>query len=145
MDRQQIYIVDDSEDYRFLIQQIFNKFLPEYAVRFFFDGELVLKYLYQSAEKNEELPALILMDLNMPNLSGYQTLKRIKDPESGYIKRIPVIIMSNEAIAESVTACYEAGTNAYIIKPVEFEHLKELLKSVCYFWMHLNMVPELKK
>ena len=148
MDKRQIYIVDDSDDYRYLIQQIFNKFLPEYAVHFFLDGELVLKYLYQSVEKSEELPALILMDLNMPNLNGFQTLKLIRDsdnPVFRYVKRIPVIIMSNDAIAEKVTECYEAGTNAYIKKPIEFEHLKELLKSVCHFWMQLNMVPELKK
>ena len=145
MDKPKIYIVDDSDDYRFLIQQIFNKFLPQYLVQFFSGGEIVLKNLFLSAEQSgEEFPSLILMDLNMPVLNGYHTLKEIKnpaDPVFSFIKRIPVIIMSNDETADEVNECYRAGANAFLRKPIEFEHLKDLLKSVCYFWLQVNQMP----
>lgn len=144
-----IYIVDDSEDYSFLIRQIFYKFLPEYDVHFFTGGEIVLKRLFLPLEQNEdELPSLILLDLNMPIISGYQTLKLLKtphDPDFDYLKQIPVIIMSNEENIEQVTDCYRAGANAFLKKPIEFKELKELLKSVCYFWLQVNRGPILKK
>lgn len=148
MHTQKIYVVDDSDDYRFVIQQIFNKFLPQYEVLFYTGGENMLKSLFkQSEEQSGSLPSLILMDLNMRGLSGIQTLKLMKnpaDPVFNYIRRIPVIIMSNEEMYENVTECYRAGANAYLKKPIEFEKLKEQLKSVCYFWLHVSKVPELK-
>jgi len=149
MDSPKIYIVDDSEDYSFLIKQIFHKFLPEYDVSFFAGGEMLLRRLFLPLNQNaNELPSLVLLDLNMPVISGYQTLKLLKttaDPNFGYLKQIPVIIMSNEENIEQVADCYRAGANAFLKKPIEFNDLKELLKSVCYFWLQVNKGPDLKR
>lgn len=145
MDNRKIYIVDDSADYSFLIQQIFYKFLPEYEADFFTGGDTLLQQLHSpSDQKKDELPALVLLDLNMPGISGYQTLKLLKapnDPDFEFVKQIPVIIMSNEGSADQIAECYKAGANACLKKPIEFNQLKELLKSVCYFWMHVNRGP----
>lgn len=82
----------------------------------------------------------------MPEMSGYQTLKQIKDPvneDFNFVSLIPIVMMSNDETPDEVSACYGAGANAFLKKPIEFEHLKELLNSVCYFWLQINQVPEL--
>lgn len=84
MDKPNIYIVDDSDDYRFLIQQIFNKFLPHYFVQFFSGGEIVLEHLFLRSEQSDgKVPSLMLMDMNMPEPGGYRQLNNSRR-DGGY-------------------------------------------------------------
>jgi CheY-like chemotaxis protein len=135
-----VYVVDDGADYRFLLQQIFTRFLPGCRVQFFDSGDK----LYQHVQTEDVYPvgqarpSLILMDLNMPGLGGFQTLKLLK--QHPVWKVIPVIMMSNMGSDLEIKQCYDAGANSFLSKPGEFEKLKQLITEICQYWLDLNQL-----
>ena len=127
-----ILVVDDSADYRLLLQQLFSRFFSTYLVRFFSDGHTLLNELPAlNAETN-----LILLDHHMPDLNGYQTLLRLK--EHSEYNRIPIVMMSADATLPEVEACYQAGSNSFLQKPIDFNLLKQTLSTVSHYWLALN-------
>lgn len=142
----ELFIIDDNADHRYLLEQIFNKYLPQYAVRLFQGGEQLYHYLAETADLDPpaQLPAIIILDLYMPYLGGIQVLKSLKEPDGPYSRyeHIPVIIMTTDATEQQVSDCYKAGANAFVKKPVEFSELKDLLLNICNFWVMVNRIPE---
>lgn len=131
----QIYLVDDAADYRFILQQIFNQFLPTYSVSLFADGNVFLKALAQSSQ----LPDLIVLDRHMPGLDGQQLLVHLKK-HSTY-KKIPVVMISADASIEEINACYELGTNSFLYKPMDLQSLREQFGLICQYWLETNRKP----
>ncbi|QJW89647.1 response regulator [Spirosoma taeanense] len=127
-----VYIVDDGEDYQYLLQQVFSRYLSRYSVRFFTDGE----QLHQHLLTGKELPQLILLDLDMPILDGFQTLRLLK--QHTHWKRIPTVIMSNSLSSENIQACYDAFANSFLVKASDFEQLKQQIEAICQYWLELN-------
>ena len=124
-----VCIVDDAADYRFLLQQVFNRCFPAYTVALFAGGKAFLDALPQLGQ----LPSLILLDCKMPGLDGYQTLIRLKEYPA--YKQIPVVMMSADAIALEINACYEAGADKFLRKPMAFDSLKEQITVICQYWL----------
>ena len=141
MTRQDIYIVDDTADYRFLLQQVFTRFLPQYTVRFFSSGDELRQHLLTVSEpgKSPAGPDLILLDLNMPGLSGYDTLLFLK--QHSRWQQIPVVMMTSTGSIEEVEQCYKAGANSFLTKPADFVQLKQVMETLCYYWLVLNKFP----
>ncbi|MCF0052847.1 response regulator [Dyadobacter chenwenxiniae] len=146
MDNKEIYLVDDSADHRYLVRTIFNKFLPNYHVRFFQGGNELYQFLIlQSAPSyTGRRPGLIIMDLKMPSINGLELLKLIRQtPDNGVTqwKTMPIVILSNNSSNEITTRCYLAGANSFFMKPVEFEELRYMLETICHYWMDYNKLP----
>lgn len=138
-DASAVYVVDDGIDYRFLVQQVFNRFLPQYAVSLFPGGDALLQHLHASSTR----PALILLDLHMPGLSGLQTLQHLKQarPDTGQndaLRSIPVVVVTSSSSAQEIQACYETGANSCLAKPVGLNPLRQCLTLVCDYWMDTN-------
>lgn len=131
----QICIIDDGADYRFLLQQIFKRFLPTYSVSFFPDGQL---FLYQLS-KLSPLPDLVLLDRHMPDLDGHQTLLRLKEQPA--YQKIPVVMMSAEASTDEINGCYEAGVNSFLRKSMDFDSMKNQMTVLCQYWLEMNLRP----
>jgi CheY-like chemotaxis protein len=128
-----IFIVDDGADYRFLTEQIFTRFLPQYSVRFFASGDELYQHILI---KPTARPELIILDLHMPGLSGEQILTFVKKhPQWHYI---PVIMMSNTVDQIEIAACYDAGANSFLAKPDGMTQFKEIFESVCTYWLKFN-------
>ncbi|WP_461117481.1 response regulator [Spirosoma jeollabukense] len=144
-----LYVVDDEADYRFLVNQVFNRFLPQYTVRFFASGfELYEHILTESGPSGsagranrQARPGLILLDLRMPDFSGLQTLTYLK--QHLYWRRIPAVIMSNSLSIEEKAACYDAGANSFLHKPTDLNQLTETMQSVCTYWLEFNRSPKM--
>lgn len=99
------------------------------------DGEEALQYMEQW-EQGEPLPIVILLDLNMPKVSGLDVLKEIKShPE---FKMIPVVILTTSSESSDVKAAYQLGANSYIVKPVDFEKFIEVAGQIELYWRVLN-------
>ena len=102
------------------------------------DGQQALDYLFGEGQyAGHERPSLllVLLDLNLPVLDGYQVLQRMKADER--TKRIPVIILTTTDDAREVTRCYELGCNVYVTKPVDYEQFSE---AVCKLGLFLAVV-----
>ncbi len=107
------------------------------------NGEEALQYIFGegkfSNRKVYTMPNLILLDLKMPGIDGFEVLKRIKNtPE---IKRIPVIILTSSKEEGDLSMGYDLGANSYLVKPVSFEGFLEVVRKVTDYWITLNVEP----
>jgi CheY-like chemotaxis protein len=139
-----ILLVEDREDDIVLIRKAFEKAElanPLYVVR---NGEEAVAYLTGDAafsNRNEyPLPDLILLDLKMPRLDGFETLLWIRNQPG--IRNIPVVILTSSAELRDVTRAYALGANSYLVKPVDFEHSIELVKVLHRYWLRTSRLPQ---
>ncbi|RPH48652.1 MAG: response regulator, partial [Planctomycetota bacterium] len=86
------------------------------------------------------LPSLILLDLKLPRKSGLAILQWLRQQTA--LKHIPVIVLTSSKESSDVSRAYDLGANSYLVKPVGFEGLLELVKSIGMYWMILNKTPE---
>jgi|SRR3989344_2112203 len=89
----------------------------------------------------ENMPRVILLDLNMPKVNGIEVLQRIKADER--TKKIPVVVLTSSKEDPDIERCYELGVNSYIVKPVEFEKFIKAVSELGLYWLLLNQSPPL--
>ena len=106
------------------------------------DGAEALDYLYRRgvfADRSNELPVVVLLDLKMPRVDGLEVLRQIKaDPE---LKRIPVVMLTSSREEQDLVRSYELGVNAYVVKPVNFAQFMDSVKQLGCFWAVINETP----
>jgi CheY-like chemotaxis protein len=98
------------------------------------DGQAAVDYLFSDENlkaRGQAMPVLVLLDLNMPVMDGYQVLKIMKEDER--TKRIPVVILTTTDDPREVTSCYELGCNIYITKPVDYDNFTEAIRKLGLF------------
>jgi CheY-like chemotaxis protein len=121
-----ILLTDDDQDDRELFGDAAAELHLNFPVEFCKNGLELLNRLY---DKSLIIPDIIFLDLNMPVMSGFETLQQIR--EDMMFKDIPLIaIYSTSAAEEGIKSTFGLGANAYIVKPTDFNDLKELLKKV---------------
>lgn len=139
-----ILIANDDEDTRFLVQEALREVRLAIRSEFVENGEQVLDYLYRRGEyagSNWDRPDLILLDLNMPRLDGREALTLIRsDPD---LQQIPVVILTTSHRSGDILLCYRLGANSFISKPVTFERLVEVMKTLCQYWFEIVSLPRL--
>ena len=101
------------------------------------DGEAALEYLWR--EGPNELPALTLLDLNLPRLSGLEVLQRIRG--DARTRRLPVVILTSSKEEQDLAAGYDLGVNSYIRKPVDFKQFALCIEQLGLYWLVLNEQP----
>ncbi len=104
------------------------------------DGQEALDYVsgkYERAGNGRAPPLLVLLDLNMPVLDGYQVLERMKADER--TKRIPVVILTTTDDAREISRCYDLGCNVYVTKPVDYEQFCEAIRKLGLFLSIVTM------
>ena len=144
--RRELYVVDDSEDHRFIIQSIFTKFLPSYPIRLFHGAKDLYELLIIQADTGYKgsLPGLIILDLKMPLIKGYDLLRLLRqtpDNEKISWKTFPIVMMSSEGSQQEIVECYQAGANSFFNKPADPEELKFVFQTLCKFWLDYNRLP----
>jgi CheY-like chemotaxis protein len=139
-----VLLVEDREDDVVLIRKAFERAElanPVYVVR---NGEEAVSYLMGEApfsSRNEyPLPDLILLDLKMPKLDGFETLLWIRN-QSG-IRNIPVVILTSSEELGDVNKAYALGANSFLVKPVDFQHSIELVKVLHRYWLRTCRLPQ---
>jgi CheY-like chemotaxis protein len=106
------------------------------------DGAEALDYLYRRgpfADRTDEHPALMLLDLKLPKVDGLEVLRQIKS--DAVLKTIPVVMMTSSRQEQDLVRSYELGVNAYVVKPLKFQDFVEAVKQVGVFWAVINEVP----
>ncbi len=104
------------------------------------DGMDALKYVRGEAPFDTPAkPSMILLDLNLPGLSGFEVLAEIKNDKA--TRRIPVVVISSSGEAADVSRAYEAHANAYLRKPVGMDALNQLARALQQFWFRMVTLP----
>ncbi len=106
------------------------------------DGQQAVDYLFGEGDYDGQQPArplLVLLDLNLPVLDGYQVLERMKNDEA--TKRIPVVVLTTTDDPREVHRCYELGCNVYVTKPVDYTQFSEAIRKLGLF-MSVVTVPD---
>jgi CheY-like chemotaxis protein len=138
-----ILMADDDPDDRLLTQEALEESRLANELRFVHDGEELLDYLLHraayAAPASAPRPGLILLDLNMPRKDGREALREIKSHPG--LRQIPVIIMSTSQAEEDVYRTYDLGANSFITKPVTFQGLVEIMKSLGQYWFEIVELP----
>lgn len=106
------------------------------------DGEEALDYLYRRGiykMRAEGQPAVVLLDIKMPKVDGLQVLEQIKcDPD---MKAIPIVMLTSSREEVDLVKSYNLGSNAYVVKPVDFEEFVRALTELGLFWGVINLPP----
>jgi CheY-like chemotaxis protein len=137
-----ILLVEDDPGHTRLIEKNLRRANIKNEIHFATNGQEALDYLFcegEYADRQRSSSLLVLLDLNMPVLDGYQVLERMKADER--TKRIPVIILTTTDDAREVVRCYELGCNVYITKPVDYGQFSEAIRKLGLFMM-VMMIPD---
>ncbi len=106
------------------------------------DGEELMEYLRRVdryADRHDEQPGLILLDLNMPRMDGREALELIKqDPE---LRRIPVVVLTTSKAEADILQTYDLGVNSFITKPVTFDGLVAIMSDLGRYWLEIVELP----
>ncbi len=137
-----ILLVEDDPGHAVLIEKNLRRTGIANDIIVLDSGEKAVDFLFKEGEYGEDLrpaPLLILLDLNLPVLDGYQVLKRIKGDVR--TKQIPVIMLTTTDNPHEVSRCYELGCNVYLTKPVEYDKFSDAIRTLGLF-LSIVKVPE---
>lgn len=135
-----VLIVDDNEDDIFLIKSAFRKEGLLNPIAEAHNGQEAIDYLHgHGRPESGQLPAMILLDINMPIKNGFETLKEIKGaPE---LCHIPVVMLTTSKQEEDVVHAYSGGACTFISKPIGMENFRKLVRDLGYYWAVVAEIP----
>jgi CheY-like chemotaxis protein len=136
-----LLIVDDDADDRFLLDRALKDSGVQNQLRFIEDGQGLIDFLndnliYSDLHKSS---FLILLDLNMPRLNGWEALKILKKDQR--FRKIPVIVFTTSKTEEDVTETYALGANSFFTKPNDYEALKGFTQVLKQYWLEKATLP----
>ena len=143
MDDKIILLVEDNPDDVALTLRAFAKSNILNTVITVGDGEEALDYLFGKGKyegRNPKiLPSVVLLDLKLPKVDGFEVLKTIREDES--TKYLPVVILTSSKEEQDIINGYKLGVNSYIRKPVDFGQFFEAVKTLGLYWLLMNETP----
>jgi two-component system response regulator len=138
-----LLVEDNPDDYESTVRS-FKKANLLNPVHWCQNGRDALDYLFKKGRYAEDAsvvtPTLILLDLNMPGLSGSAVLEAIKHDQN--LRMLPVIVLSTSSDPLDINKCYHLGASSYIRKPVGFDQLVEAAKQLNGFWFGAAILPQ---
>ena len=137
-----IVMIEDDEGHARLIEKNIRRAGILNDIKHFTDGTTALDYLF-NAKDGPQLngPALVLLDLNLPDMSGTDILAQIK-AEGSALKRTPVVVLTTTDDKIEIQRCYDLGCNVYITKPVNYESFAQAIRQLGLF-LSVIQVPDL--
>ena len=139
-----ILIADDDPDDRFMIKESLEEINLPNIINFVEDGEQLMDYLKHrgsyAGKADTPLPGLILLDLNMPKKDGREVLSEIKIDKS--LCMIPVVVFTTSKAEEDIIRSYNLGVNSFITKPLTFDSLVDIMKTLTRYWLEIVELPD---
>ncbi|MEG4535315.1 response regulator [Microcoleus sp. D2_18a_D3] len=142
---QTILLVEDNPVDILLMQRAFrHENFANTSLQIVRDGDAAVFYLNGDGEYGDRdrypLPAIILLDLKLPRRSGHEVLVWLRQqPE---LKRLPVVMLTSSRQTLDVKRAYDLGVNSYLVKPVGFASLLEMMQSFSEYWLNYSELPE---
>jgi len=138
-----ILLVEDDPNDVFLIQRAFRRINLANPIQVVQDGEAAVLYLsgqepYADRDRYP-FPILVLLDLKLPRRSGLEVLEWLRQQPK--LKRLPVVVLTSSRENSDLNRAYDLGANSYLVKPVAFDGLLEMVRSLNQYWLILNEKP----
>lgn len=143
LNNQIILLAEDDPNDVLLIQRAFQKAGFQNLLKVVRDGEQAIAYLSgadQYSDRNRfPLPFLLLLDLKMPGTDGFEVLQWVRSDRD--LKRMLVIVLTSSNLQSDVDRAYELGANSYLVKPVEFQEMVNMIQRFEAYWSEINRTP----
>lgn len=138
-----VLLVEDNPDDEALTLRALHKYNLANDIVVVRDGQEALDYLFAEGQydgrNREELPQVVLLDLNLPKVDGLEVLRRVAaDP---IVRRVPVVVLTSSDEEQDLVRSYDLGANSYVRKPVDFEQFLETARQLGMYWLVFNEVP----
>jgi CheY-like chemotaxis protein len=138
-----ILMADDDPDDRLMAREAFEESRLTNPLHFVSDGEELMDYLHRRGIYADEaaypFPGLILLDLNMPRKDGREALREIRsDPQ---LRRLAVVVLTTSQADEDIIRSYDLGVNSFIVKPVTFAALVDVMRGISRYWFEIVALP----
>ncbi len=138
-----ILVAEDDPDDRLMIKDAFEENSVSNPLSSVNDGEELMDYLHRRGAyehlQDEPFPGIILLDLNMPKKDGRMALSEIKADAA--LQRIPVVVLTTSKADEDIVRTYGLGVSSFITKPVTFEGLCGVVKTLSHYWFEIVALP----
>jgi CheY-like chemotaxis protein len=143
MQTKPILIVEDNPDDQLLIRRAFAKAHLANPLHMVGDGDAAVAYLAGEGayadRTRHPLPAVILLDIKLPKLSGLEVLAWVRSQPG--LGRTPAVMLTSSREHEDINRAYDLGANSYLVKPVAFEGLMEMVRQLGIYWTIMNEPP----
>lgn len=136
-----ILLVEDNPDDVALALRAFHKSSVKTRLVVARDGVEALEYLLGDARRATvpELPAVVLLDLKLPKINGFEVLKRLR--RETRTARLPVVVLTSSREDRDLDRIYRLGANSYICKPVDFDRFQTVVGTLGNYWLDVNEPP----
>ena len=138
-----ILLVEDNPAHAELVQRSLENHRVANKIYHVSDGKAALAYLFRQGvyadERRSPRPHIILLDLRLPKIGGFEVLRQVKSSED--LKHIPVLILTTSGAERDMLKAYDSNANGYVVKPLDFETFKQLMEELGYFWLGWNQAP----
>ena len=136
----EILLVEDNEGDIGLIEEVFEEAKIRNTLHIAEDGEEAILFLRGEGKfSGSPRPDIILLDLNLPKKDGREVLREIK--EDNNLKNIPVVVLTTSRAEKDILRSYDLHANAYVTKPLDFDQLIKVVKSIENFWLEIVKLP----
>lgn len=133
-------LAEDNEDDVVLIEESLADARVKNPLRVVSNGEEALRYLRKEGEhQGAPTPGLVLLDINMPLMNGFEVLEAIKGDSA--LRHLPVVMLTTSGRDEDVLHSYQSGASTYIRKPVDFDRFREVIKHFALYWTLVAEAP----
>jgi two-component system response regulator len=138
MGKDHILLVEDNPDDELLALRAFKKSKIPHRVEVARDGSEAVDYLFRIDDK-AGLPKVVLLDLQLPTISGLDVLKAIREyPPTQFL---PVVVLTSSDEQQDIVESYRLGANSFLRKPVNFSQFADLISRSITYWLSMNMTP----
>ena len=143
-DQSLILLAEDREDDILLIRKAFAKAFIANPLQVVRDGEEAVEYLKGEGKYSNRaeypLPDLLLLDLKMPRMDGFEVIKWVREQPS--LSRLRIVVLTSSDSIRDVNVAYRLGANSFMVKPMDFEDVIEMTKFLTRYWLSLSKIPE---
>ena len=133
----EIILIEDNKAEADLLIHCMRKEGMSGGLLHFDDGQKALEWIM--ADRPHRRPRLIILDINMPRLNGIEILHRIR--QNPISRTLPVVMLTSSKEPRDIQASYDLGTNAYVVKPINFDDFAVAVRQLGVFWGNLNQPP----
>lgn len=137
----EILLVDDNEDDVFLTREAFDAASLRVSLHHVDNGEKCMRFLRKQGEfANVPSPDLILLDMHMPVMDGYEVMTEIVKDEK--LRHLPVVVLTTSYEATDIQKMYGLRCSSYITKPIDFDNFVKAIGQLAGYWLTVVVMPE---